>query len=70
MEEKKPIEESLENLEKASGGANFGTDNADEICFAIGNIYPDFVQIDSPKWPGQKAAHGMSATMIRELYGR
>ena len=33
MEEKKPIEESLENLEKASGGANFGTDNADEICF-------------------------------------
>ena len=54
MEEKKPIEESLENLEKASGGANFGTDNADEICFAIGNIYPDFVQIDSPKWPCPK----------------
>ena len=54
MKEKLPKEESLENLEKASGGQNFGTAHAVDICIAIGNIYSDLIRIDPPKYPCPK----------------
>lgn len=36
---KRIIEVPMEKLEKASGGVNLGTEDADKICFAIGDIY-------------------------------
>ena len=51
---KRIIEGPMEKLEKASGGVNLGTEDADKICFAIGDIYTDYVRVDPPKWPCPK----------------
>ena len=50
----KRIPLSTDNLERVSGGSNYGTENADEICLAIGDMFTDLALIDTPKWPCPK----------------
>lgn len=45
---------SEDGLEKTIGGVNFGTEKADEICDAIGEIFEDCERVKPPKYPCPK----------------
>lgn len=51
MKECKTKKISEDGLEKVSGGVNFGTENAEKICDAIGEMYTDLIRINPPKYP-------------------
>ena len=48
---KSTIPEALsdDDVERISGGLNFGTANADSIADEIGKVYVGVVRIDNPK---------------------
>ena len=41
-------------LTTINGGRNLGTKGADRICNGIGNIWNDYVKLESPKYPCPK----------------